>query len=242
MSVIYKPKGRAAEYCPDGYALNIYKGCTHGCTYPCYNSRNPYTGKNFFESANPKENIIFLVEKEAPKYRGEKVFLSFLSDPFQPAEQELKLTHKVLEIFLENGIIPIILTKGSIEFETFMLLMKFKDLHFGITLTLHDNKSMKYEPGAILPSERLVYLREAGRFNKTTWVSLEPVISPDEALKFIKETHGFVDYYRIGKWNYNKRAGKIDWKKFTIDVVELCEKLSVTYYLKSELQKYVKTP
>ena len=33
MQAIYKPKGRALEYAPDGLALNIYDSCPHGCTY-----------------------------------------------------------------------------------------------------------------------------------------------------------------------------------------------------------------
>jgi hypothetical protein len=32
-SVIYAPKGQAGEYAP--YALNLYRGCGHGCAY-CY--------------------------------------------------------------------------------------------------------------------------------------------------------------------------------------------------------------
>lgn len=33
MQAIYKPKGRAGEYC--SYAVNVYTGCNHGCDY-CY--------------------------------------------------------------------------------------------------------------------------------------------------------------------------------------------------------------
>jgi DNA repair photolyase len=29
--VIYEPKGKAGEYAP--LALNLYAGCSHGCTY-----------------------------------------------------------------------------------------------------------------------------------------------------------------------------------------------------------------
>jgi DNA repair photolyase len=33
MAIIYEAKGKAAEYAP--LAVNLYNGCTHGCTY-CY--------------------------------------------------------------------------------------------------------------------------------------------------------------------------------------------------------------
>lgn len=34
--LIYRPKGRAGEYAK--LALNVYRGCDHGCTY-CYSPR-----------------------------------------------------------------------------------------------------------------------------------------------------------------------------------------------------------
>ena len=33
MSIIYEPKGKAREYSP--LAVNLYRGCSHGCLY-CY--------------------------------------------------------------------------------------------------------------------------------------------------------------------------------------------------------------
>ena len=34
MNAIYEPKGRAGEYAQ--LAVNLWRGCPHGCTYPCY--------------------------------------------------------------------------------------------------------------------------------------------------------------------------------------------------------------
>ncbi len=33
--LIYHPSGSAGEYAGKGYAVNLFKGCTHGCRY-CY--------------------------------------------------------------------------------------------------------------------------------------------------------------------------------------------------------------
>jgi len=48
-----------------------------------------------------------------------------------------------------------------------------------------------------------------------TWVSIEPVIDPDQALALIEERHPLVDHWKIGKINYDKEIeNKIDWYKF----------------------------
>jgi DNA repair photolyase len=49
LKVIYEPSGAAREYAT--LALNIYKGCTHGCKY-CYNNTRWNKGK-FLEDPAP---------------------------------------------------------------------------------------------------------------------------------------------------------------------------------------------
>lgn len=47
MKPIYEPKTRAKEYCD--LAINIYQGCSHGCTY-CY-------ARKMFERYHPNEKF-----------------------------------------------------------------------------------------------------------------------------------------------------------------------------------------
>lgn len=105
---------------------------------------------------------------------------------------------------------------------------------------IDESLSHYWEPGGDSPVGRMKALSYAKKLNLETWVSLEPVIDPDESLRIIGETHEFVDTYKIGTLNYNKSVAKgIDWIKFASQAVDLLEKLGKQYYLKKDLQKFL---
>ena len=97
---------------------------------------------------------------------------------------------------------------------------------FGVTLTF-DNAidSKQNEPGAALPKDRIKALEEAHNRGIQTWVSMEPVLDPDQTLHLIELTHEFVDHFRVGKLNhFPDIEAKIDWPKFRKDVAALMQK------------------
>lgn len=241
MPVIYKPKGKAGEY--GEYALNHYIGCNHGCTY-CYAPNVLHKTKEDFKNVYARKNILELVKKEVHLYSGKKVFLSFVSDPYPEIENELKITRSILELFYENKVIPIILTKSKYATNDIDILIKMHKAEFGMTMTFSIlspsySLSLKYEPKAASPIERYFILERAFLLGIKTWVSLEPVIDPIETLQIINETHGIVDKYKVGKLNYSK-DNKIDWEKFTNQAIEKFTKYGKQYLIKDSLKKYIK--
>jgi hypothetical protein len=90
-----------------------------------------------------------------------------------------------------------------------------------------------------LPEDRLRALEEAHKRGIETWASLEPVIDPAETLELIRRSHGFVDHFKVGKWNHDKRADSIDWRKFAVEVVELLDSLGCDYYIKDDLKPFL---
>ena len=73
-----------------------------------------------------------------------------------------------------------------------------------------------------------------------TWASLEPVIDPVQSLQIIRETKDFVDEYKIGRWNHDPRADRIDWKAFGEETIELCRMLGKKFYIKKDLAVFLK--
>jgi len=111
---------------------------------------------------------------------------------------------------------------------------------FASTLTYlqDDGKTLAAEPGAALPSDRIEAIRQAHERGIETWVSLEPVLDPDESLAIIEETHEIVDLFKIGRLNHI--ANDTDWRAFGTAAVEICEKLGKRYYVKHDLAACMK--
>ena len=240
--IIYKPKGKALEYSP--LAANLYKGCSHACKY-CFAPRITYTDANGFTSLEyirPRPNVIEQLKKDAVKYQGtdKPVLLSFTTDPYQPINNKLRLTREAL-IILHNYEIPVtILTKGGLAAcKDFDILSQHSYNAFSVTLTTDDpEESLKWEPGAALPADRIYSLRIAKSQGIKTWVSFEPVINPDAVIRLIRRTHSYVDLYKVGKLNYHPLAKTIDWKAFLFRVKEELRRFDKAYYIKKDLESY----
>ena len=245
MSMIYQPKGKALEY--SDLALNLYTGCSHGCHY-CYAPLALHKDRiEFHADVKPRKNIINKLEKEAPKHRGKEVFLCFSCDPYGP-ELDTTVTREAIRILRNSNIGVNILTKGGLRLLRDIDLLQpnsnyspykvgdYTPCKVGATLTFMDMQhSLTWEPHAAVPSQRLEMLRIAHESGISTWASLEPVIDPKQTLELIRKSAPFVDHYKVGRWNYDKRANEIDWAKFLREVTALLESLGKDYYIKKDL-------
>ena len=241
MNVIYEPKGRAREYSP--LACNLYKGCTHGCKYCYAPACMRTTNAKWCAEATPRANVLSLLEKDARKLRGDKrdILFCFLSDPYQPLERKERLTRRALEIVGGHGLHSQILTKGCSDLiaEDLPLMKKF-GTKLGITLSFSEDTSrLEWEPQASSVSDRLRLLKDAHAKGIFTWVSMEPVIDPEQALQVIRQAHDHVDFWKIGKLNHNKtvEAG-VDWSKFLRDAKALLSEFDARYLIKEDLARF----
>jgi DNA repair photolyase len=239
MSVIYTPQGRAREY--SHLALNLYAGCWYQCRYCYVPNALRMTRQKWSEiQPLPRPGVLGALAKEAPALRGtrNRVLLSFSSDPYQPIAVATGTTGKALAILRDNDVPFQVLTKGGVLAEEDFGLYGPRDA-FAVTLTGVQGGRPSMEPKAARPAERIESLLEAKRSGIETWVSLEPVLDPEQSLEVIHRTHDFVDLYKIGKINHDVALGyEIDWNAFAYKAVNLCEKYSVRYYVKKDLAAY----
>lgn len=241
--VIYKPKGKAGEYC-DGYAANLYRGCGHKCTY-CYAPRVLHMKSDeFFNDPKPRKDILenhFAdIDKMVAEGDIQEVFLCFTCDPLQPIEGTEEITERAIRHMEKMGVPYRILTKaGYQQAKDYLLYFMSPDLAtIGSTLVFcKDKHSERFEPGAPVTSDRLNLLWQAHRLKFKTWVSLEPVWTPTDAIALIKRTHEFVDEFRIGKLNYHPQSKNVDWVKFAREISDFCDDLGVKYTLKEDLRR-----
>lgn len=240
-SIIYAPAGQAGEYAP--LACNPYSGCGHKCAYCYVPAVLEITRESFDAGATPRENFIDRLRADARKYQKagitEQVMLSFTTDPYHPTDNAL--TRRVLEVLIDNGLAFCTLTKGgSRALRDLDLFRPDRDAFASTLTTLDDAFSQKWERGAQLPADRIDTLRkfhEAGIF---TWVSLEPTLDVEASMQIVRETHQFVDLYKIGRANYLAQITKTtDWKDYTHRMIDLCHKLNAAHYIKKDLQPYL---
>ena len=239
-SLIYAPAGQAGEY--SALACNPYRGCGHCCAY-CYVPNVLRMPRSEFDAgAIPRPDFLRLLAKDARKYQSlgvtEQCMLSFTTDPYHPGDNTL--TREVLECLQAHGLGICTLTKGGARALRDIDLFRPGRDAFASTLTsIEDGFSQKWERGATLPAERINTLHEFHDAGIYTWVSLEPVLDTAATLEIIRQTHEFVDLYKVGRVNYVGLTKTTDWKQFTADVVKLLGELGARHYIKRDLQPYL---
>jgi len=240
MVAIYEPKGIAREYAE--LALNLYSGCLHACLY-CYAPACLHRQRDTFHAdVRPREGIIEALRRQTPKYAGtdKRVLLSFTSDPYQPAEDQDGLTRQALEILAEHRIPFQVLTKGGMRAVRDFDLFHQADGWFATTLIFTDEASrVEWEPNAAPLESRIEAIQEAHRRGIRTWVSVEPVIDPRQALELIERLNPWVDGWKVGRLNHHPAAKKVDWHGFARDLVKTLEVTEREWLVKESLQPYL---
>lgn len=252
MAAIYEPKGMAREYAP--LACNLYTGCLHGCLYCYAPDCVRQTPQAFHASSEPRKDILAQLEKDAatlgstdgglfdePKAKDERrVLFCFTSDPYQPNEAEHGTTRRALEIMHRAGLNFQVLTKGGIRAIRDFDIMQAAGAHFGTSLCFNDDTvRAKWEPNAASVSRRLAAVAQAHDLGIRTWVSIEPVIDPAQALALIDVHSDIVDEWRVGKLNHHAHAASIDWSAFAGALTEALEASPSDYMIKDALHKFL---
>lgn len=239
MSIIYEPNGKAREYSP--LAANIYDGCNHGCKY-CYAPMIRRKTRENYYNVFPRRNIIREFENDCKKYcyTDKQVLLTFMSDPYNSLNNELKLTRECLKFLYKYKIPTAILTKSKNVLQDIDIIQKFGEhIQVGMTLTFDNKKdSLEWENEASLPEERIETLKILKDNGIKTWASFEPVIVPEQSINIIKKSLNYVDIYKIGKINnYNGIDKKINWNDFLQKVVNILREEKKPFYIKYDLRQ-----
>ncbi len=240
MAFIYTPSGMAREYAP--LALNIYTGCEHGCLY-CYAPNCLQRNREDFHSRpTPRKDLLAGLAKEALKYSGtaDRILLCFTCDPYQPCEEDYGTTRQALRQFVDAGAPFQILTKGGTRAVRDFDLLEKGDGAFATSLVWTDDKDRQHwEPKAAPVEDRLAAIAEAHRRGLPTWVSIEPVIDPAQALHIIRDHSDIVDTWKVGKLNHHPAAIDIDWQAFTDELYLALIESGRPYLVKESLRLYL---
>lgn len=231
MKPIYIPKGRAGEY--GDYAINIYTGCPHRCYYCFAPSVLRREREQFHSCVEPRKDIVEAVKSQLEReaITGKTIHLCFTCDPY-PTGYDTTPTREIIKAIKAAGNHVQILTKGdgSRDFD----LLDGEDW-YGVTISCWDWMAKKYEPGAVIPSERGKVATAAREAGIKTWASFEPVLDTGTLPRALLFEGLWFDKVKIGKLNYH--TSDIDWAAFGRHAEEICMGLGLDYYIKDDLRK-----
>jgi len=208
------------------------------------------TAEDFHAGGKPRPNILEALRRDAerlvaatgslPPSSLTPVLLCFTSDPYQPDEAEHDTTREAIGILREHDIPAHVLTKGGMRASRDFPLLKGPGCAFGTTLCWTDDADrLHWEPGAASVADRIMAIKLAHSLGIRTWVSVEPVIVPEQAIALIGELSEWVDEWRVGRLNYHPTAREIDWATWTPRMVAALQESGRDYLVKSSLRSYV---
>ena len=171
---------------PFRYSINPYRGCEHGCAYCYARPGHEFLGMNAgldFESRIlVKHDAARLLRNELnkPSRICEPLSISGVTDCYQPAEREFKITRGLLEVLAESNHPVGIITKNALVTRDLDLLapMAAKDLvHVFISITTLDGKlARRLEPRTATPDARLRTVSHLTAAGVPTGVMVAPII------------------------------------------------------------------
>jgi len=150
------------------YAINPYTGCRHSCAYCYADFMRRFSGhlnERWGEFIDVKINLPDLLQSEIQKKKPGSVWLSSVTDCYQPIEAELKLTRKILETFNSHPrgkyFSLEVLTKSCLAERDFDLFRSL-DVTFGMSVnSLNDDFVKRIEPFTSPPTRRIELIRKA---------------------------------------------------------------------------------
>lgn len=168
------------------YSINPYRGCAHGCSY-CY--ARPYHEYLGLSAGLDFETKVFVKYRAAellrdflarPGWRSETIAFSGVTDCYQPAEREFRVTRGCLAVAAECRQPIGIITKNALVARDLDLLAQLAEhdavrVSLSIT-TLEARLARVMEPRTSSPETRLRTLRELAGAGIPTGVMVAPVI------------------------------------------------------------------
>ena len=187
------------------YCLNPYTGCQHNCRY-CYARlfMKRYSGHTepWGQFVDAKVNAPELLKKQLVKAKRGDVWISSVTDPYQPLEAKFELTRQCLKELVKTQFPVSIQTKSHLVLRDLDLIQDLKEIQVGLTIATDDEKMTKlFEPNASTVRQRLDALEKIHSKGIKTFVFIGPIL-PGNPEELVESLAGKVDKVLIDKMNY----------------------------------------
>lgn len=175
-----------AEY---DYTINPYSGCAFGCSY-CYAAfftHDKEQKENWGYWVDVKTNALALLKKKRHKpITGKTVYMSSVTDPYQPIERKIELTRDILKELLQYHQPRLVLqTRSPIVIRDIDLLNQFNVVQVNMTITTDSERVRKvFEPLCPSNKTRLEAIKEVAAAGINACITMTPLLPVEDAHSF----------------------------------------------------------
>lgn len=176
------------------YTLNPYNGCTFGCTY-CYAAFFTPTQAQQDEWGGwvrVKSNALELLQKKRRRpLIDQAVYMSSVTDPYQPIERQLELTRAILQELLDYHQVRLVIqTRSPLVTRDIDLFQRFEQVRVNMTITTDDDAVRKaFEPFCASTTQRLNAIQTVHEAGIDACVTLTPLLPVRDATQFAHDLY-----------------------------------------------------
>jgi DNA repair photolyase len=183
------------------YTLNPYSGCSFACSY-CYAAFFAPTAEMQSEWGNwveIKENALQLLQKRRKRPMIDTtIYMSSVTDPYQPVERKLELTRGILEELLHYHQVRLVIqTRSPLVTRDIDLLREFRHAQVNVTVTTDDENVRKtFEPLCASIPQRMATAQALVEAGIQTCITMTPLLPVTDAESFAREL------LKTGAWRF----------------------------------------
>ena len=187
--ILTRASGFMGEY---DYTLNPYSGCSFGCTY-CYAaffSMSREKRDKWGHWITFKENAVGKMERFKRSLDGKLIYMSSVTDPYQPIERKLKITRDLLEILAKRHKPKLVVqTRSPLVVRDCDLFHRIEDnggrVQVNMTVTTDDEDIRRtFEPYCPSNSVRMRAIAEIMAAGIDACITMTPLL-------LVKDAHAF---------------------------------------------------
>lgn len=175
-----------ASHLPFRYTINVYRGCSHACTYcfarPTHDYLGLGIGEDFERKLVVKINAVERLRAEllSPRWGNDHIAMGTNTDPYQRCEGKYHLTQGVINALGEAGNPFSILTKSTLVLRDIGLLQRAArrtDVRCNFSIgTLDESVWKATEPGTPHPRRRVEAVRKLNEAGIPCGVLVAPIL------------------------------------------------------------------
>lgn len=184
-TVLSRAQGFMGDY---DFTLNPYSGCQFGCAY-CYAAffvNDAQKRQDWGKWVEVKTNAVRELERSRSLH-GKKIYMSSVTDPYQPLEAKVGLTREILQVLSSPHKMPrlVVQTRSLLVVRDLDLLSKIEHVRINMTVTT-DSEAIrkKFEPLCPANADRMEALRAAKAAGLRTCVCITPMLPLEDPEAF----------------------------------------------------------